>query len=231
MVSIVVENPIATTGMPRGARRRQPAHDVTVERASDLSEAISEASTIREARDRAHSERAVPDRMSGYVTGGSVALALGTWLFLAPPAVIPVGLLVACVAAHAVASSIEFEIGPGTALPTTPVLWVSLFLLPPQLVPIVALAGLLIAAGAARLRDPDRRERLPVLAGSAWHAVGPALVFALAPARGLGPEAIGVYGLALGAQFGCDAAASWIRNCYGLGVPARKLAEALRFTS
>ena len=139
-------------------------------------------------------------------------------------------MLAACVAAYVAAASIEFEIGPGTALPTTPVLWVSLFLLPPQLVPIVALAGLMIAASAARLRDPDRRERLPVLAGSAWHAVGPALVFAMAPARGLALDALGVYALALGAQFGCDAAASWVRNCYGLGVPVRKLAEALRFT-
>jgi diguanylate cyclase (GGDEF)-like protein len=229
MASLMVENPVAK-GVPRGARDRRPAREVAVERASDLLDAISEAATIRAARDRAHSERAVPDRMSGYLTGGSVVVALGAWLLAAPPAVIPLGLLVACVAAHAAAASIEFEIGPGTALPTTPVLWVSLFLLPPQLVPIVALAGLMIAAFVARLRDPDRRERLPVLAGSAWHAVGPALVFALAPARGLDPEALGVYALALGAQFGCDAAASWVRNCYGLGVPARKLAEALRFT-
>ncbi len=229
MASIMLGNPVAT-GVPRGARNRQPAREVAVERASDLSEAISEAATISEARDRAHSERAVPDRRSGYITGGSLVLALGAWLLLAPPAAIPVGLLAACAAAHAAAASIEFEIGPGTALPTTPVLWVSLFLLPPQLVPIVALMGLIGAAWAARLRDPYRRERLPVLAGSAWHAVGPALVFSLAPARGLGAEVIGVYGLALGAQFGCDAAASWVRNCYGLGVPARKLAEALRFT-
>jgi hypothetical protein len=165
MASLMVENPVAK-GVPRGARDRRPAREVAVERASDLLDAISEAATIRAARDRAHSERAVPDRMSGYLTGGSVVVALGAWLLAAPPAVIPLGLLVACVAAHAAAASIEFEIGPGTALPTTPVLWVSLFLLPPQLVPIVALAGLMIAAFVARLRDPDRRERLPVLVSS-----------------------------------------------------------------
>ena len=43
-------------------------------------------------------------------------------------------------------------------------------------------------------------------------------------------EAFGVYGLALAAQFGCDATASWVRNCYGLGLPTGELAEALRFT-
>jgi diguanylate cyclase (GGDEF)-like protein len=168
--------------------------------------------------------------MSGYLTGGTFVLALGAWLLLAPPAVIPIGLLAACVAAHAVAAGIEFEIGPGTALPTTPVLWVSLFLLPPQLVPLVVLAGLTIAASAARLRDPDRRERLPVLAGSSWHAMGPAVVFAVAGSSGLRLEPLALYALALGGQFGCDAAASWVRNCYGLGLPTRKLAGALRFT-
>ena len=66
MASIVVDNPVAK-GVPRGARDRHPARAVAVERASDLIEAISEAATIRAARDRAHSERAVPDRMSGYL--------------------------------------------------------------------------------------------------------------------------------------------------------------------
>jgi len=229
MASILIGHPLAP-GAAHRTRGPQLAQDTAVERDPDLIEAISEAATIREARDRAHSERAVPDRMSGYLTGGSFVLTLGAWLLLAPPASIPVGLLAACVAAHVAAASIEFEIGPGTALPTTPVLYVSLFLLPPQLVPVVALAGLIIAAYSARLRDRDRRERLPVLAGSSWHAMGPALVFALAGARGLSFEAFGVYGLALGAQFGCDAAASWVRNCFGLGLSTGKLAEALRFT-
>jgi len=35
---------------------------------------------------------------------------------------------------------------------------------------------------------------------------------------------------ALGAQFACDAAASWVRNCYGLGVSLTELMGALRFT-
>jgi diguanylate cyclase (GGDEF)-like protein len=201
-----------------------------VERDPTLVAAISEATAIRETRDRVHAEIAVPDRMSGLLTGGSFLLALTVWLLLAPPAVIPVALLAACVAAHVAAASIEFEIGPGSAVPTTPVLYVSLFLLPPQLVPVVPLAGLVIAAYLARLRDPARRERLPVLAGSAWHAMGPALVFALAGVKGPALGALGVCVLALVAQFACDAVASWVRNVYGLGVPVRKLMDALRFT-
>ena len=200
-----------------------------MDREPGLIAAVSEAETIREARDRAHSPMPIPDRMSGILTGGSFLAALVIWLLVAPP-VIPLIPLLACVAAHAAAASIEFEIGPGLALPTTPVLYVSLFLLPPQLVPAIVLAGLAIAAVLARLRDPDRHERPIVLAGSAWHAMGPALVFSLAGVSGPGPGAVGVCVVALAAQFGCDAAASWVRNVYGLGVPTRKLADALRFT-
>jgi diguanylate cyclase (GGDEF)-like protein len=168
--------------------------------------------------------------MSGFLTGGSFVLGLVVWQLIAPVASIPFGLLGACIVAHTIAASIEFEIGPGTALPTTPVLFVSLFLLPPQLVPIVPLVGLIAAAVIARLRDPERHERLSVLAGSSWHAMGPAFVFALFGVRGLGLDALAVYALALGAQITCDAAASWVRNCYGLGVSTRRLAGALRFT-
>jgi diguanylate cyclase (GGDEF)-like protein len=168
--------------------------------------------------------------MSGFLTGGSFILALGAWLIAAPPATLPLGLLAACVAVHAAAATVEFEIGPGLAVPTTPVLYVSLFLLPPQVVPVVPLAGLVIAAGVARWRDPDRRERLAVLAGSSWHAMGPALVFWVAGVGELDLRTGLVCALALTAQFAFDAAASWVRNCFGLGVPTRKLAGALGFT-
>lgn len=228
MASIEVDRPVAVR--PAHRNRHRSHGGVPGERNPALIEAIAEAASIREARGRAHSVRVVPDRMSGILTGGSFVLTLAVWLLVAPPSSVPFSLLAACIVAHVAAGSIEFEIGPGTALPTTPVLYVSLFLLPPQLVPIVPLAGLIIAAYLARLRDPDRRERLAVLAGSSWHAMGPAFVFALTGVRGLSLEALGVYALALGAQFTSDAAASWIRNCYGLGVPTRKLGYALRFT-
>jgi diguanylate cyclase (GGDEF)-like protein len=230
MASILADHPHAIDAAMHRVRHPMSPRSNVVERDPDLIEAISEAADIREARDRAHSERVVPDRMSGYLTGGSFVAALGLWLVLAPPQFIPLGMLAACIAAHVAAASIEFEIGPGTALPTTPVLFVSLFLLPPQIVPLVPLAGLVIAAYVARLRDPDRRERLSVLAGSSWHAMGPAAVFAVAGVHGFTLATIGVCAAALVAQFGCDAAASWVRNCYGLELPTGKLVEALRFT-
>ncbi len=227
MAAIHIET--AETGP--GHRQRHP--DLTGEAESgrdpNLVAAIDEASAIRRTRDRFHSNVPVPDRMSGLLTGGSFVLTLVVWWLAVPPAVVPLGLLAACVVVHAVAASIEFEIGPGSAVPTTPVLFVSLFLLPPQLVPVVPLFGLIGAALIARLRDPERRERLSVLAGSAWHAMGPAAVFAVAGVPA-GQAVVPVCAAALAAQFGCDTIASWVRNVYGLGVPSVKLFGALRFT-
>jgi diguanylate cyclase (GGDEF)-like protein len=220
---------------PNGSgSRHRVRHDdsdghVEIERDPHLIAAISEAVSIREARDRAHSPIPVPDRMSGLLTGGSFLAALAIWLLIAPPA-IPLGLLAACVAAHAAAASIEFEMGPGLALPTTPVLYVALFLLPPVLVPVTVLAGLGLAAVFGRLRDPNRHERPIVLAGSAWHSMGPAAVFALAGVTGPAPAAVWVCAAALATQFACDGVASWVRNVYGLGVSTRELAGGLLFT-
>ena len=128
------------------------------------------------------------------------------------------------------AGSVEFEIGPGCALPTAPVQVVALFLLPPQYVPLAVLLGLVGSAVVARVRDRQRNEHLLVLAGSAWHGVGPAAVFAIAHVSGPRLSDWPVYALALAAQFALDAAASWIHTCCGLGVSIRKLAAALRFT-
>ena len=200
-------------------------------RSADVLEAaVGTAALLGATRSRAHAEIAAPDRRSGLLTGGSFIVVLGAWLLLAPPAEPSLIAFLACILAHAAASSVEFELGPGSALPTTPVLVLALFLLPPPLVPAVAASGLVLAAAVARLRDPSRRERLLVLVGSAWHAIGPAAVFAVAGIHEPRLADVPVYGLALAAQFGCDAVASWVRNAYGLGVPTRLLAGALRFT-
>jgi diguanylate cyclase (GGDEF)-like protein len=217
-------------GNPRHRNRRPDLGHAAIERDPCLVAAVNEAAAFRDARTRARSAVAIPDRMSGFLTGGSFLATLGIWLAVSPPASLPLGLLGILIAAHVVAASIEFEIGPGCALPTTPVLYLSLFLLPPPLVPIVPLAGLLGAAYLSRLRDPDRRERFMVLAGSGWHAMGPAFVFAALGIHEPGPAAIAACAPALAAQYACDAAASWVRNCYGLGVSTRELAGALRFT-
>jgi diguanylate cyclase (GGDEF)-like protein len=196
----------------------------------DIDLIATEAALMGESRRRMHHRVVGNDRRSGLLTGGSFLVAVAAWNAFAPPRAVPFGALVACIAVYVVAGSVEFEIGPGSALPTTPVQVLMLFVLPPQLVPAAVVCGLGGAALVGRLRDPARRERLLVIAGSGWQVVGPAAVFAIAHVRRPGLVDVPVYGLALLAQFAFDSGASWVRNCYGLRVRTRDLAKALMFT-
>jgi diguanylate cyclase (GGDEF)-like protein len=171
-------------------------------------------------------------RLVELIVGGGFLVALTVWLLLDPPVDVSPAVLLACLAAATLALAVEFEIGPGSAVPSSPVIFVALFLLPGNLVPVVVLGGFVVVAAAGRVRDPERVESLGALASSAWHAVGPALVFSV---TGLGAAPPGfadlpLLAVAVLAMFAFDAAASAAMNCVGLGVPARTLAGALRFT-
>jgi diguanylate cyclase (GGDEF)-like protein len=190
----------------------------------------ADAALIMESRRRGHGAPERRDRWSAVLTGGSFLVVAIGWVLLAPPESVPWSMLAWCIAAYVVTASVEFEIGPGCALPTAPVQVVMLFSLPHQLVPVAVVTGLAGAAAIAQLRDPDRKEGMLVLAASAWQAVGPAAVFAVAGVTAPTWAEVPVYALALAAQFALDAAVSWVRNCYGLGVPARQVAHALKFT-
>jgi HD-GYP domain-containing protein (c-di-GMP phosphodiesterase class II) len=111
---------------------------------------------------------------------------------------------------YAAVSRVEFEIGTGSAIPTQLVLAPMLFVLPIGVVPLAVAAGLLARTVGLRpwpLRDPTRV--LPLLSTAA-HALGPALVIALAGGLPLRWSAWPVYVTALLAQFGFDLAHSVI---------------------
>jgi len=179
---------------------------------------------------RMRREVAGRDRRSGLLTGGSFLIAMTLWNVLAPRSSVPIAAFLWCVAAFVVVGCVEFEIGPGCALSTVSVQVVMLFLLPPSVVPIAVVLGLLGSSLIARVWDPDRKERAMVLAGSGWQVVGPAAVFALAHVEHAAVADWPVYTLALASQCAFDAANSWVRNCYGLGVAPRDLARSLQFT-
>jgi diguanylate cyclase (GGDEF)-like protein len=126
-------------------------------------------------------------------------------------------------ALYAPVSQIEFEIGPGTVVPTELVLVPMLFVLPPQWVPLLVAGGLVLGGILERLRSRRHGARLTVLLCSAWHSVGPALVVGLFAA---GPPAWGsvpVYVAAFGAQVACDSAAVFVRHGLGRSVPVSSL--------
>jgi diguanylate cyclase (GGDEF)-like protein len=190
----------------------------------------AEAALLDASRHRIHDEVPVHDRRSALFAAGAFIVAMTVWIVVAPPSSVPLGWFAACVVAYGAAGAVEFEIGPGCALPTAPVQVVTLFLLPPELVPLAVVAGLFAAAGLGRLRDRRRRERPLVLVASAWQVVGPAAVFAIAHVHGTQLSDWPVFVGALASQFAFDSAAAWLRNCYGLAVPLEQLAPALGFT-
>ena len=116
-------------------------------------------------------------------------------------------------------SRVSFEAGVGYAIPVQLVLVPMLFVLPLPWVPFCVAAGYL-------MRDPRRLRQMTLPRASlrlvsSWHALGPAVVLALAAA----PEdrlprwsAWPIYVGALAAQFALDSAVTWIREA-GLGAP------------
>ena len=122
------------------------------------------------------------------------------------------------IAAYALASRIDFEIGTGSAVPTQLVLVPMLVLLPVQDVPLCVVAGLLLGG------LPDyARGRIPIARGvlrfvNSWHAVGPSLVLVAAGQPEPTPRHLLVYALAFVAQFAFDFGSTALRDRMGLGV-------------
>jgi HD-GYP domain-containing protein (c-di-GMP phosphodiesterase class II) len=129
-----------------------------------------------------------------------------------------IGLLILLVAAYAIASKVEFEVGIGSAIPTQLVFVPMLFLLPPAIVPLCVAIGLLLGNAAAYVRRREHPERALVVVSSSWHAVGGALVVALAgepaPAWPVWPVVLA----AVLAQFGFDFCGSAARAWFAFGI-------------
>src|SRR5712691_2294608 len=79
-----------------------------------------------------------------------------------------VATVVLLVAAYALASQVEFEVGAGWAVPTQLVLVPMLFLLPVGAVPLFVAGGMVVGDVAGRLLRGEHLERLIVIPGNAW---------------------------------------------------------------
>jgi HD-GYP domain-containing protein (c-di-GMP phosphodiesterase class II) len=162
-------------------------------------------------------------------SGGGFAVAAFALATLTPSARTPSELLVvALVAAYAVATRVQFEVGLGFAIPTQLVFVPMLFLVPVGWVPFLVAAGFALANLPAHLRGDWHPERLVVHLSSAWHAVGPALVLGLAgePSpdwRAHWP----LFATALAAQYAFDFASAAVR-ALPRGVTLDALLRAMR---
>src|ERR671914_2264435 len=117
--------------------------------------------------------------------------------------------------------------GPGSAVPTQLVLVPMLFVLPAGLVPLAVAAGVVLASLSEYARGLLHLERVFMRLVNCWHALGPALVIALAgePEPNLGHWPL--YLAALGSQFALDFGSSALREWTALGVPPKVQLRAM----
>lgn len=152
------------------------------------------------------------------LVAGAFILAAAPLAILAPrhgshsPAVIALFVLL-----YGAMSMIEFDVGSGYGAPTQLVLVPMLFALPPGAVPLLVAAGFIVGRLPAYVSGSRSPERAVTLVASAWHAIGPAAVFAVADLTTPRWSDWAVLVAALGAQLACDLAASVAREWLRLG--------------
>lgn len=106
-----------------------------------------------------------------------------------------------------------------------------LFVLPAGAVPLCVAAGLVLGGFVEHVRSRRHGQRLAVLFSSAWHSVGPALVFGLLAPGAPHWDDVPVYVLALLAQFAFDASAVLVRHRFGRRIPMRALLAPLSWVA
>jgi HD-GYP domain-containing protein (c-di-GMP phosphodiesterase class II) len=128
-------------------------------------------------------------------------------------------LIVTIIGVYALAATVEFEVGAGSAVPTQLVLVPMLFLVPLGLVPACVVAGLLLADLPRYLKREAHPERAVPLVMSAWYSAGPVIVLAAFGASSPSLSHWYIYLLALLCQFAVDFVVSTTRPWYAFGTP------------
>jgi HD-GYP domain-containing protein (c-di-GMP phosphodiesterase class II) len=171
-----------------------------------------ESELVRESRARLARNLPARDRLAALAMTTAFLVATAVLASLAPSGRSPSPLvIIVLVAAYALTSRAEFEVGTGVVVPTQLVFVPMLFLLPLPTVPLCVAAGLLLGRVVEIARGRVSLDRALLSVVSASYALGPAAVLALAGERAPAWSDWPLYVAALAAQFGCDyaAAASW----------------------
>jgi HD-GYP domain-containing protein (c-di-GMP phosphodiesterase class II) len=128
-------------------------------------------------------------------------------------------LIVLLIGVYALAATVEFEVGPGSAVPTQLVFVPMLFLVPLGLVPACVVAGLLLADLPRYIKREAHPERAAPLVMSAWYTAGPVIVLGAFGASKPTLSHWYIYVLALLCQFAVDFIVSTTRPWYAFGTP------------
>ena len=193
---------------------------------------LADAAEVAASRERVVAGLFGRERIVTYALAASFLVAAAACaLFIPSPITFSLwiaGLFVLC---YAVVSQIEFEVGPGSAVPTELVLVPMLFVVPPGVVPVLVAGGLVLGGIAERARSRRHSERVAVLLCSSWHSVGPALVIGLLAPGKPSWEELPVYVLAFVSQLAFDWASVAVRHVVGRGVRPSLLLRPLAWVA
>jgi HD-GYP domain-containing protein (c-di-GMP phosphodiesterase class II) len=171
-------------------------------------------------RERRRQRLGARDSQFSFVTAGAfVVFAILSAVFIGSYRSTQPLVIITIVAAYAIAATVEFEVGVGSAVPTELVLVPMLFLVPLGLVPACVGAGLLLADIPRYWRREAHPERAVQLVMSAWYVAGPVIVLAAFGATEPKLSHWPIYALALVAQFAIDFVISTSRPWYAFGTP------------
>jgi putative nucleotidyltransferase with HDIG domain len=176
---------------------------------------------VEQSRDRRVQPLARSELRASVIAGGSFAVVAIALVALFPSTRHPsAGAILLLLAVYALASRVEFEVGAGVGVATELVLVPMLFVLPVAAVPLAVAAGLLV--GELTLgRGRDNLQRLAVLPGNSWHAVGPVLVFLAAGEPAPSWSEWPIFLAAFGAQIVFDYTMSATREWIAFGLEPR----------
>jgi HD-GYP domain-containing protein (c-di-GMP phosphodiesterase class II) len=200
-----------------------PTLDISRSLAPALERLLGDASA-REPERTSKRERRAELAAGAALVAACVAIQ-ATW----PDGELRAGPAATLTAAYALATRARFYVGAGYTAPTQLVLVPMLFLLPAGLVPLCAAAGYVVGLLPDIARRHVAPDRLLLRIPDAWHAVGPALVFAAADVDSVTWGDGWIYAGAFGAQLFADSAAAVSREWLALGVaPALQFAVLAR---
>jgi diguanylate cyclase (GGDEF)-like protein len=189
---------------------------------------LADAAEVAASRQRVREALFGRERVVTHVLAASFLVAAAACaLFVSSPTPFSVWVAVLFVGCYAIVSQIEFEVGPGSAVPTELVLVPMLFAVPSGLVPLLVASGLVLGGITERIGSRRRGERVAVLLCSSWHSVGPALVVGLLAPGPPSWDEVPVYVLAFVAQLGFDTVSVVVRHALGRGMRPSALVRPL----
>jgi putative nucleotidyltransferase with HDIG domain len=151
---------------------------------------------------------------------GFLVAAVAAALYLPTVRSFSLATAIVMVAAYAVLSRVEFEVGSGAVNPGELLLVPMLFALPPNYVPLLIALGLVAVNALSFATGKLPPSHLPIVITNAWHSLGPAIVLSLAGASTPTWHDIPIYVAALAAQFVADLVPStvWARLGWNISV-------------